>query len=85
MATIKLRDLHPTGSDLFSGAESYMSEVTAVEVSQVQGGFGCSWNAHTGPYVRSPINYPTNQERVCRDDNKDICGYHDYNTLTCHS
>jgi mersacidin/lichenicidin family type 2 lantibiotic len=29
------------------------------ELASVHGGFGCSWNAHTGPYVRDPINYPS--------------------------
>ena len=53
-----LKDLKAE-SDLISEEESCMNEVTEVEASQVQGGAGCSWNAHTGPYVRDPINYPS--------------------------
>ena len=33
-------------------------ELLEPELASVQGGFGCSWNGHTGPYVRNPINYP---------------------------
>jgi hypothetical protein len=38
MAKIKISDLHPTGSDLFSDSESYMSELIGDELNQVYGG-----------------------------------------------
>lgn len=38
MATIKISDLHPTGSELFSDSESYMSELGDNELEIVNGG-----------------------------------------------
>lgn len=38
MATINISDLHPTGSELFSDSESYMSELGDNEFASVNGG-----------------------------------------------
>ena len=38
MATINISDLRPTGSDLFSDSESYMSELGDNELGSVKGG-----------------------------------------------
>jgi lactobin A/cerein 7B family class IIb bacteriocin len=38
MATINISDLHPTGSELFSDSESYMSELGDNELASVNGG-----------------------------------------------
>jgi hypothetical protein len=38
MATIKISNLHPTGSELFSDAESYMSEVKDNDLNYINGG-----------------------------------------------
>jgi bacteriocin-like protein len=38
MATINISDLRPTGSDLFSDSESYMSELGDNELASVNGG-----------------------------------------------
>lgn len=37
MASIKISDLHPAGSELFSDSESYMNEVSEGELD-IQGG-----------------------------------------------
>ncbi|HYX14225.1 MAG TPA: hypothetical protein VE944_07635 [Nostoc sp.] len=38
MATINISDLHPTGSELFSDSENYMSELGDNELGSVKGG-----------------------------------------------
>lgn len=38
MATIKISNLYPTGADLFSDSESYMSELGDNELASVNGG-----------------------------------------------
>lgn len=38
MSTIKISDLHPTGAELFSDSESYMSELIEHELSVHGGG-----------------------------------------------
>jgi hypothetical protein len=38
MATIKISDLHPAGSDLFSDSEGYMNELGEGEIGSIQGG-----------------------------------------------
>lgn len=38
MSHIKIDDLHPTGSELFSGSESYMNELSDSELDVVSGG-----------------------------------------------
>lgn len=38
MSTIKISDLHPAGSDLFSDSESYMSELGDNELDIINGG-----------------------------------------------
>ena len=38
MSTISISDLRPTGSDLFSDSESYMSELGDNELVKVNGG-----------------------------------------------
>ena len=38
MATIKISDLRPAGSDLFSDSESYLSEMSEEEVASTVGG-----------------------------------------------
>jgi hypothetical protein len=38
MANISISNLRPTGSDLFSDTESYMTDVTDRELGQVNGG-----------------------------------------------
>jgi hypothetical protein len=38
MATINISDLHPTGSDLFSDSEGYMSELSDGEFDTTYGG-----------------------------------------------
>jgi hypothetical protein len=40
MATIKISDLLPTGSELFSDSESYISELGDSELDIINGGFG---------------------------------------------
>ena len=39
MATIKISNLHPTGTELFSDSESYMNELDDGELVNVNGGF----------------------------------------------
>ncbi|MEG4183601.1 hypothetical protein QUA32_17730 [Microcoleus sp. Pol14D6] len=39
MATIKISDLHPTGSDLFQDSENYLNELTDDELDLTHGGF----------------------------------------------
>ncbi|MFN6501266.1 MAG: hypothetical protein RMX65_030315 [Nostoc sp. DedQUE01] len=39
MATIKISDLRPTGSDLFSDSEGYMNELNDNEVDAIYGGY----------------------------------------------
>ncbi|WP_138499835.1 hypothetical protein [Nostoc sp. PA-18-2419] len=45
MATIKISDLHPAGSELFVDSESYLNNLTDEELNRTQGGssFGCIW------------------------------------------
>lgn len=38
MASIQILDLTPTGSELFSSSESYMSEVTSTDLTSINGG-----------------------------------------------
>lgn len=38
MASIKISDLHPAGSDFFNDSESFMSELTDSEIVNTQGG-----------------------------------------------
>lgn len=38
MATIKLSDLNPVGSEFFAGSESYLNELTDDELNMTQGG-----------------------------------------------
>ena len=38
MASIKISELHPAGSDLFSDSESYMNELSEGEIGGIQGG-----------------------------------------------
>jgi hypothetical protein len=39
MPTIKISDLHPTGSELFHDSESYMNELGDGELDIINGGF----------------------------------------------
>lgn len=39
MPTIKISDLHPTGSELFSDSESFMNDLVDGEIGAIQGGF----------------------------------------------
>ena len=44
MASIKINNLQPAGSDLFSGSENYLNELTNQELNIVNGGIisgGC--------------------------------------------
>ncbi len=47
MATIKISDLHPVGSELFFDSESYLTELSDDELVGTQGGStaGCAWAA----------------------------------------
>ena len=38
MSTIKISDLHPTGSELFFDSESYMNELGTDELVDINGG-----------------------------------------------
>jgi hypothetical protein len=38
MTTIKISDLHPTGSDLFHDSESYLNELTDDQLDLTHGG-----------------------------------------------
>ncbi|MDF5706648.1 MAG: hypothetical protein PUP90_02930 [Nostoc sp. S4] len=38
MATIKISDLHPAGSEFFSDSEGYLSDLTDDEMTLTQGG-----------------------------------------------
>lgn len=38
MATITIFDLHPTGAELFSDSESYMSDLSHEEIFSINGG-----------------------------------------------
>lgn len=38
MATIKIHDLHPIGSDLFQDPESFLNELSDRQITGVQGG-----------------------------------------------
>ncbi|WP_138499837.1 hypothetical protein [Nostoc sp. PA-18-2419] len=38
MATIKIFDLHPAGSELFLDSESYLNDLTDDELNSTQGG-----------------------------------------------
>ena len=38
MVNIKISDLHPAGSDLFSAPESYMNEISESEFDSISGG-----------------------------------------------
>lgn len=38
MATIKISELHPAGSELFQDSESFLNELTEQEIGGVQGG-----------------------------------------------
>jgi hypothetical protein len=38
MATISIHDLRPTGADLFDSSESYLQELSDVELSGTNGG-----------------------------------------------
>lgn len=42
MSTIKISDLCPTGSELFSDSESFMNDLVDGEIGAIQGGFS-SW------------------------------------------
>jgi hypothetical protein len=42
MASIKISDLRPAGSDLFSDSESYISELGDSELNIINGGFTSS-------------------------------------------
>ena len=39
MASIKISDLHPAGSELFMDSESFLSDLSDVELSETMGGF----------------------------------------------
>jgi hypothetical protein len=38
MANISIYDLRPTGADLFDGSESYLQELSDIELSETNGG-----------------------------------------------
>jgi hypothetical protein len=40
MASIKISNLNPTGSDLFADSESYLNELKDEELTSIQGGTG---------------------------------------------
>jgi hypothetical protein len=42
MANISIQDLHPAGSDLFLDSESYLNEVTDLELIFINGGASAS-------------------------------------------
>lgn len=64
MTDIKVSDLLPAGSELFSDFEGYFRELSEAEVTKVQGGiFGCGYPAHVSPYIK-PTPLPTPPSKV---------------------
>lgn len=51
MAKIKIADLHPTGSDLFSDSENFMNELGDRELSFINGGTGWGWGITVSRYA----------------------------------
>jgi hypothetical protein len=82
MSTIKVSDLHSAGSNLFSDSESYMHELRDSDLNNINGGF--TWTII--PLTTILITDGCLGERgdACNPDNGE-CGYHDEETLTCHS
>lgn len=42
MSNVKISDLHPAGSELFSDSESYINELSEGELNSINGGFTTS-------------------------------------------
>lgn len=59
MSTIKISDLCPTGSELFSDSESYMSELGDSELNIINGG------AFTTPACAAAVLWALRSSRAC--------------------
>lgn len=68
MAKIKISDLNPTGSKLFSDSESYMNELGDGELEMINGGTGVLLRAsiRAGKYLYSVA--VRNSHRIPRPD-----------------
>jgi hypothetical protein len=56
MATIKINELNPAGSDLFNDSESFMSDLTDEQVNSTRGGCLAGVLAFTAtPFSSSPV------------------------------
>lgn len=47
--SIKIKDLKPTGSELFSDSENFMNELSADELTDVKGG-AITWTISRGSF-----------------------------------
>jgi hypothetical protein len=62
MPTIKISDLSPTGSDLFSDSESYMNELSDGELDIINGG-----TRNPTPLIRSAVQTSRAASRAVSD------------------
>lgn len=58
MATIKISNLHPAGSELFKDSESFMTELVASELGSINGGTGIFSPLCVNPGTFSPLCKP---------------------------
>lgn len=60
MASIKISNLQPAGSDFFNDSESFMSELTDSEIVNTQGGLNITITTTVGPItiMTIPICFP---------------------------
>ncbi len=55
MASIKISNLYPAGSELFKDSESFMTELVDNELGRINGGTGIVYNS---PWCRPTIYSP---------------------------
>jgi hypothetical protein len=58
MASIKISNLYPAGSELFKDSESFMTELVDNELGSINGGIGITYN--------SPLCHPTVNSPWCK-------------------
>lgn len=58
MASIKIFNLYPAGSELFKDSESFMSELVDNEIGSINGGIGTLNSPRCYPTILSPLCKP---------------------------
>lgn len=58
MATIKISNLHPAGSEFFLDSESYMNEISEGELNSINGGTGVWCAISIGLSIDAFTNLP---------------------------